>query len=446
MKIHVDFLGQKKIGTVGDDGKWSVALDPMLVSTKPDTLRVYADGEGAEERDVAGVLVGDVWLVDGQSNADLTSATVFDSTHLYDKDQAEINSDDNIRLFATSRWDAFNNPPLMYAEQANPIKATYRWKKCDRDSVREFSAIGYFFAKEIAAKTKNAIPIGMVMVASGGSPLYELMPPALGQELGYTVPATTVIPVGGMFNALLAPVQKMSIKGMIYYQGESDDGRDGVYAEHLSRFVEDLRRRFNTAFPFYYVQLSSHADPAITPGKGWATIQKIRVAQLQALDLIPNSAMVVSIDQGWRDPDPDNLRTAIDWAHPIRKKPIGQRLAALALARDYKIGGMNSASSPLPEKAAWDANGVIIRFKYTGAGLAPEAGGDARALKGFTLIDADGKETPAAARITDKSHVRVEGVARPIEVRYAYTPFEPVEAANLGTKSGLPAPTFVLKK
>lgn len=421
--IYVAFRCKLTETTI-QNGKWSIVLPEEQPFIRPEIMMIFTDKY--HKIILKDIMVGDVWLLSGQSNMDHLMSY---SASLYKQEISDAKVTDNIRLFRQDRWDAIANYSCMETPQENPINPTLcAWKDCTPERVSDFSAIGYLFAKEIIKST--AIPQGIIMVASGGAPLYELMNPELAKKLGYDKPVNNDIPVGGMYNALIAPVIGLAFKGLLFYQGESDVDRYKIYADHFKAFIEDLRERFalkNRNFPVYAVQLSTHQKDC------WnGLVPALRCEQVKALQSVNNYKIVVSTDYGWQPGD-------IDVAHPLRKKPVAQRLAKLVLADHYAKGSIEYNSSPMPIRADFSKEGVLITFTYVGEGLQSRTNTQ---LIGFELIDADGNIHTAKSEIAGKNTILVTGIENPQAVRYAYFQFCPTDCATLVNSEDLPAPTF----
>jgi len=226
-----------------------------------------------------------------------------------------------------------------------------------------------------------------------------------------------------LFNAMVAPFTSYSIKGILWYQGESNAGRPEEYTDLLPALIHDWRKQFSKpAAPFIYAQLPNFMDVDYLPSESnWAVL---RQAQLEALS-VPNTAMTVNIDLGeWNDIHPDN------------KKDVGERMALAALNIAY---GENVVySGPVYKSHLIKGNKVEISFSHTGGGLVASDGGP---LNEFAVAGSDGRFVWAKAAIEgDKVVVWSEEVAEPKVVRYAWAnnPYNP----NLYNKEGLPASPF----
>ncbi len=438
--VTVKFKDASVSTTVGDDGKWLVKLPKQEKDKNENTLTATS---GSETVTLTGVLVGDVYLLGGQSNAEKTLSACGKEYSTEMKKAMIEKNDGMIRYFTQGRDAAKAKKAYMETPQENPIKGK-KWKKETVATAASFSAMGFFFAHKIA--TEADVPVGVIMVASSGSPVSQLMSAEAVKKSGYTRYEND-IPVSGMYNALMNPFINMTIKGMLYYQGESEQGLAksdyGKYNEYVNIYVEDLREKMNQNFPFYYVQLSSHAGDGL---KSWSGIGLQRAVQFDGLKVIKNSGMVVSMDMGY-------LPGQTDWAHPDRKQPVGERLAALTLARDYNIGTEENNTSPMPEYAYKSDGGVVIHFTHVAGGL--KKLGSQSEILGFKLIFANNLTRDAKAEILNENEVFLEtdllsqlkGVGYGLE-ELAFTDYngETKYIANLGNGSDLPAPTFMLRE
>lgn len=438
--VTVKFKDASVSTTVGDDGKWLVKLPGQEKDKNENTLTATS---GSETVTLTGVLVGDVYLLGGQSNAEKTLLACGKEYSTEMKKAMIEKNDGMIRYFTQGRDSALSKKESMLTPQENPLKGK-KWKKETLSTAGTFSAMGFFFAHKIA--TEADVPVGVIMVASSGSPVSQLMSAEAVKKSGYTRYEND-IPVSGMYNALMNPFINMTIKGMLYYQGESEQGLAksdyGKYNEYVNIYVEDLREKMNQNFPFYYVQLSSHAGDGL---KSWSGIGLQRAVQFDGLKVIKNSGMVVSMDMGY-------LPGQTDWAHPDRKQPVGERLAALTLARDYNIGTEENNTSPMPEYAYKSDGGVVIHFTHVAGGL--KKLGSQSEILGFKLIFANNLTRDAKAKILNENEVFLEtdllsqlkGVGYGLE-ELAFTDYngETKYIANLGNGSDLPAPTFMLRE
>lgn len=251
----------------------------------------------------------------------------------------------------------------------------------------------------------------------------------VGQVFGPAdAPAPTLVVAqnepAGLYNAMVAPALKYAIKGVLWYQGESNAGSPGDYHPLMKALIADWRNKFEMRdMPFIYAQLPNFNEVEYTPGEGsWALI---REAQLKTL-VMPNTAMSVNIDAGeWND------------IHPLDKKTVGERMALAAdhLAyKDLKVVG----SGPLLESSKVEGQNIILTFNHTGSGLVAKGTGE---LKQFAIAGADKKFVWAKA-VIQGSQVLVSSpkVENPKYVRYAWA--DNPAGANLYNQEGLPASPF----
>lgn len=438
-KITVAFKGKTAEATVDENGEWCAVLPEMAMDKNENDLTVTM---GDFTKTFTGILVGDVYLVGGQSNAE---KEVGQCGGLYSSKDIKAMVDEAngmIRFFDQGKTDVMKKTEVMNSPQKDVLKGK-KWKKESVASANSFSAIGFFFAHKIVKEAD--VPVGMIMVASSGSPVSQLMSKEASEKAQYFRYENN-IPVSGMYNALMHPFINTSVKAMIYYQGESEMGLAvsdyGKYNEYVNVYVEDLREKMNQNFPFYYVQLSSHVLDQ------WKTIPEQRAVQFDGLSVIENSGMVVSMDYGVRDGDSD-------FAHPNYKQPVGDRLADLALCRLYGIGDESYVTSPMPEYAYKTEKGVVVKFKNVGDGL--KKIGQHEKLSGFKF-DVGVNARTVEAEIISKDEVllkeerivkQIKGVQYGIEI-LAFTDYPEGNGdlkyvANLGNSNGLPAPTFKIK-
>ena len=432
--ISGEFMGQRVSATVTEDCKWTLTFVPHSAVWEGKQLVIYDDrGHSAVLEDV---LVGDVWLIGGQSNAEhnLSSCLDWAPEQWYDKDEP-------LRLFAQTRQYAFEHQELCAIPQPDVINPEWGWKLPLEQAAHAFSAIGWFFGKELLRYIDA--PVGLIMMAAGGACIRELMPAELAGELGYTT--TVAVPLGGFYNSLIHPFVPLQFKGQIFFQGESEGCFPDcapVYDKELTRFVEDERARFGQEFPFYNVQLSDYRDECFTY---FACLDTVRIRQTDALATIPNSTLTPAMDLGAPDDHPD-------FAHSPRKYELAMRLAKLALAREYRIGSEYEARAPRATLAQKSADGKQITVAFTdiadGLCVLGQSPRDSigQEIKGFR-VGPKGADVPARAVIETRGCVLVdvpEG-ADASEVSYAYGIRASAEYADLRNGNNLPALAFSIK-
>ena len=436
--ITVSFLGQSASTTATPAGRWELFLKPIPAQSTPATLTVA----GKTTIAIQDVLVGEVWVGSGQSNM---GWTVKNSTNA----AAEIAAAQypQLRIFKVALKTS--ETPLDDVEG--------KWALCSPESIPDFSAVGYFFARDLH-KQMN-VPFGFIQSAWGGTPvqawtrlsLIETDPsqhwvlanwrdvlakyPAAKERYDKSLleweskkqgnrPAAPMGPghshtPGGLYNAMLVPLLPYAIRGAIWYQGESNAGAKFApqYRHQFVEMIRDWRTNWGIGdFPFLFVQLANWA-----PGDaiGWPLVQE---AQDKTLDL-RKTGMAVTTDIGEeRD------------IHPKNKQDVGARLALAA--RHIAYGESLTYSGPRYRQITREGAALRVWLDHTGKGLTAK-GGD---LRGF-VISGEGREfVPAQARI-DGSTILVSSpaISDPVAVRYNWASFPD---GNLYNADGLPASLF----
>lgn len=433
--VYGIFENEKATAVVRNDNTWYLEFQPRKACKTGRQITIYDDRNNKTE--FKDVLIGDVWLIGGQSNAELNMMPCMTVTPDF-----EIRENEQIRLFAQTQAYVFGNQDYCLFPQPDIINPDWRWRKPSRDAVMAFSAMGFYFAREIYEHID--IPVGMIMMAAGGACIRELMPEELAHDQGYFFGAN--VRESGYYNTLIHPFAGIRSRGMLFFQGESeglDRGLAERYDKDLALLVEDERRRFGYDFPFYNVQLSDYRSEGAACFR-WLDI--IRMKQFDALSIIPNSTLTVDMDLGAPEGYPD-------WAHSPRKAELGHRLASLALAREYGIGTIDKVSSPVPLKAVFSANENQINIIFTDicGGLSisdcsPEES-IGKEVQGFSIGGYDDK-VPVRAVITASDTVTLYPTdnicikTSPTYINYAFFLVITDENANLHGGNGLPAPAF----
>ena len=431
-------IGNQQLNTSADsNGKWQVTLAP-LAAKETYTLQITA---GKEKRIFKNVVAGEVWLCSGQSNMEFEMFQA--STGERDIPQAE---NPNIRLFdMEARWrtDNANAWELSALDSINQLQyyKPAQWEVCSPKTVRAFSAVAYYFGRRLQKELN--MPIGLICNAVGGSPTeawidrhtleYEF-PRILNnwrendfimdwvrQRAGENIAKATdklqrhPYEPAYLFEAGILPLAKYPIKGVIWYQGESNAHNKDAHSKLFPLLVKSWRTEFGYShLPFYYVQLSSINRPSW----GW-----FRESQRRLMKVVPHSGMAVSYDYG----HPTDV-------HPKNKQPIGERLAQWALGDTY--GKKVLPSGPLFRSATFNGKVATVTFDYA-QGM---HSADGKTLRGFELSDGNGIFYPATAEVVgEEVKVTSEEVSTPKMVRYG---FSPVTDGNLVNEANLPASTF----
>ncbi|MBR3927414.1 MAG: hypothetical protein IKJ65_00270 [Clostridia bacterium] len=431
-KVTGEFMGEKAACVVGEDYRWTLVFSAHGYEKAGQEMKI--SDERGNSCIFSDVLIGDVWFVGGQSNAELTLAPCAPFTP-----EIEFSENDNFRLFTQTQAYPYTHPECCEDVYPDVINPEWRWKKPDESASKAFSAIGWYFAKEVTRHID--VPLGMIMIAAGGACMRELLPVELAHACGYT--SGNLVREGGYFNSLIHPFIPLPFKAMIFFQGESEGGwRE--YAERYDRelklLVEDERARFKRNFPFYNVQLSDYGDNTFGFFK-WLDIA--RAKQVDAAKIIDKYTLTVDMDLG----TPDGYE---DWAHSPLKKPLAMRLAKLALSKEYGVGYEEDALSSMPAHAHRKGNEIEITFtpevKSLNIRAKTHEASLNRPLPGFS-VGAYDTRVPAPAYITGKNKVTVkipEGADASM-VNYAFSIRITKETANLENENGLPCPSFSIK-
>ena len=461
-KVTVSFAGQSKSATAGRDGKWMVVLDPLKLNAKPQTMMIA----GAEKITLDDILVGDVWLCSGQSNMGRNVARSVIPEGMKWRHP-------KIRYWGVGKSEKY---PVDRLELAEPRA----WKLCaDEESTRGCCAVGFFFARRVREEVD--VPIGLLWQAWAGSIIQQWLPrdawrlePEL-KELAdkvdtcypdtphgrkvwkqrlaeieqWTARAEKSLADGapfphpqplmpepkdndmcGFYNGKIHPVVPLAIKGVLWYQGESDM-RNGLWDIELKAMARSWRGLFDVKgkgldIPFYWMQIQR---------SGGYCSPLARQEQFNGLKLVPNSGLAVLLD----------LDVEV---HPVNKVDSGIRLALWALKRDYGKKEI-VPSGPLYKAHRVEGDKVIVEFDYTDGGLRIGAKDmlkapvlrDSGLLPNVELAGKDKRWRKAVARIDGKKLVASSaGVPAPMHVRYCYNNIPP--PPFLYNAAGLPAAMF----
>jgi sialate O-acetylesterase len=398
-KVTVTLAGQEATAEP-KDGKWRVDFEPLKAGG-PHELTVT---QGDQKLQVKNVLVGEVWLCGGQSNMQ------WGVNQSAGAQEGIANSaNDQIRLLTVPR----RGSPQPES------KVTADWKLCSPESVPSFSAVGYYFGRDL--QKALGVPVGLISSNWGGTTAERWMSKESIEGNPDLQGMSKPQGASDLYNAMIAPLAPYAIRGAIWYQGESNADRAVQYRKLLPAMIKNWRDTFGQGdFPFLIVQLAPFKQIVDAPGESdWA---ELRDAQLHAAKTVPNAGLAVITDAGDAD------------IHPPQKAPVGARLAVLA--RGIAYGEKIVHSGPVFDKLVVSGERAIVYFQHVGGGLEAR-GGD---LKGFTLAGADKKFHNATAKIEgDTVVVTSDKVPQPVAVRFGWAIYPNV---NLWNKDGLPASPF----
>ncbi len=451
--VTVRFRGQTRSTTADANGRWLIRLKGLKATATPSVLII----EGRNKIELQDILVGEVWLVAGQSNMQrLLSET---------SNGAEVMAAANhptMRLFNVSRQVAFKHAPP-------PLGV---WRACTPESVKEFSAAGYYFGVELQRELN--VPIGLINSSYGGSqaeawtPVEYLVASAdlkptvdrkkiwdeerprvkvqydeairqwreeadKAKAAGAVPKPSPAVPdalrefrvASSIYDGMIAPLIPFSIRGAFWYQGESNEARAQQYGILLPVMIKSWRERWGEGdFPFGIVQLPNYRVPKDEPAdEPWSHVREAQ--RLTALST-PRTGLIVTIDIG----------EARD-IHPKNKLDVGKRMARWALVDVYKKKLLKSG--PMFEKAQVNGSKIVVSFSEVGSGLKLRSG---TRPEEFAIAGADRKWYWAEAKLVGRNRVEVwsPNVTQPVAVRYAFNnnPNNP----NLTNDTGIPAGPF----
>jgi sialate O-acetylesterase len=472
--ITVEFAGQSKNTTVGDDGKWQLALESMPADATPRVLQVKG---GKDSLAFKNVLVGDVWLCSGQSNMESAAGGIVNSD--LDMPLSNIPAIRCLTIPLRSSPVPLDNFPT---EERNPFYEELKgvWRVSSPDAAKDFPAVGYHFARIVNAIT--GVPIGLIDNSWGGSVVETWVSPealaqipealplikafdaeaaaydhpaelarkmggwkqqaAKAEAVGKPAPPKPEVPEsyvhrqsfpGGCFNGLVAPLQKFAIKGVLFYQGENNcvasQGRPNLYLKTFPALIPDWRRAFaDPELPFCIVQLCSFGEPDDENEPERNMLHKasgVREAQLNAHLQHKNTGIVPTFDLGHVQ------------MHSPFKRPIGERAARWALATVYQI---KDITYDLPIMTSWKKDGPRILITFTPGSHPSSPYGMRVPPKGFVIAGSDRHFHPASVTHEKDDTFAVSSalVPDPVAVRYAWGVHP---AGNFGNRAG-PTPPF----
>jgi sialate O-acetylesterase len=460
-KVTVEFAGKKKSIVAAADGKWRVDLKPLKTSTEGRTLIVTGSHTG-QPIQLDDVLVGEVWLASGQSNMDFSVSKKVKYFAGVTNEEQEIAAANYplIRMFTGKSAKTYEPQSSVNGE----------WRVCSPETVPAFSAVGYFFARDLHKELK--VPVGIVTLAFGAStaeswirretlaadpqlkPMLDRFDAACqafkatgadpeklkAEEQAHEAEGAQARAEGRqpprrprnpdpvqdqhnatvLFNGMINPAIPYAIRGAIWYQGESIVGGEAgvaLYPHVQATLIRDWRKLWGEGdFPFYIVQLAGQEAGSNSP--------RVREAQATVLSL-PNTGMAVTTDIG----EAHNV-------HPHNKQDVGDRLSRIALAKTY--GRKIEYSGPVFDTMKVEGRAIRVKFSHLGGGLVAKGGGP---LKWFVIAGADMKFVPAEAKLDGHTVVVSNSeVPAPVAVRYAWVNFP--DGCNLYNAAGLPAAQF----
>ena len=421
----VTFNGATASSTTDSNGQWQVKL-PAMVFGGPYTLTV----QGASNTiNFTNVLIGDVYLCSGQSNMEFRLNQEASSAS-----EIPASTNNNIRLLTV---------PKNFNTVAQTDIPPVSWLSCDPTSSATFSAVAYYFGKNLQANLN--IPIGLITSAWYQTSIRSWMAwdeiitvdPDYKKYAGQTIEQASgktqsvyLQDVSGyaptwpstLYNGMIHPLIKTGIKGVIWYQGENNANEALKYKTLFQDMIRDWRKRFGYDFSFMWVQLPGYGAETTSPQESqWAELRDVQNSTLS----IPNTAQAVITDLG----DVTNI-------HPTNKKDVGYRLAQCTLKLNY--GKNTLGSGPVLTNSTFNSNSITLEFTNTGNGLVAKNTG---VLNGFTIAGMDRKFYKATATI-DGNNVIVSSsnVPNPAITKYAW--YDNPRTSNLTNSDGFLSSPF----
>ena len=461
--IVVEFAGQTKSTTANASGEWQLKLDPLAPSNESRELRI-------QSTIIKDVFVGEVWLASGQSNMEMQ---LKDKSHgLVDNSEAEIENAKHpeIRFFMVDQ--SYSIYDLSVPPDVASRYRSGKWVVCSPESAASFSAMGYFFARDLLAEIKQ--PIGIITAAVGGTPIeswmslssqsavteFKLLHDDWSRRLGDFVPEKeqqrfleaktrwlkqrsdavkagqsvpkaplafkniAVMKPGGLFNGLIAPLIPYTMRGVIWYQGERNAAGPftGLYGLQLRTLISNWRMLWNDDLHFAWVQLPAFQSEQKFPSEpnGWGVAVRDEMRRTLA---VPHTSMAITIDLGGEKN-----------GHPTNKADYAKRLSTVVLHDVYQKP-INLPTGPLFKVATTSDSKMIVTFDFAD-GLKANSG----ELEGFAIAGADMKFVWANAKIkNDQVVVWSDKILAPQAVRYSWAGNP---KGNLVNAAELPASPF----
>lgn len=379
----------------GNDGKWTVKIQTPAAGG-PYSI-TFSDGEKTV---IDNILVGELWICSGQSNMEMPMKGFKNQPVENAVEDILHSGDSKMRLFTVKRTSLFQPATDVVGE----------WKEASPEAVRNFSATAYYFGRELRRMLN--VPVGLIVTSWGGSsceawmnrdwlkafPQIEL--PASQETIKSKNRTATVL-----YNGMLHPIVGISMRGVIWYQGEENVSRSGYYADLFSRMIKGWREEWKEGdFPFYFCQIAPYDYNII----GWGQYNSafLREQQAKAEKMNKNVGMACLMDAG--------LEYGI---HPRKKQLAGMRLALLALDKTYGIKGITSETARYKD-VEFKGDTAVITFERAGMWVYGKNG-----LKSdlFEVAGEDRVFHPAKAWIErSKLYVKCDEVKKPVAVRYAF--------------------------
>lgn len=420
VSISPSWSQQKYTAKADNSGKWNLTIPTPEGSYQTYTISI---SDNKNKIIFNNVLIGEVWLCSGQSNMEMPMKG-FKNQPVSGSNEAILKSKNkNIRLITVKRASSLSPQDDIIGE----------WTEATPETVKEFSATGYYYGKLLNEMLD--VPVGLILSAWGGSWIEAWMSKDMlsgfndiklpSSEEDTKIPNRTPIM---LYNSMINPIAGYTIKGCIWYQGESNYERPDQYSLLFEKMVSEWRKTWGQGeFPFYFCQIAPYNYASIAPVEkqgGKFNSAFLREAQYKSAQIIPNSGMVVLMDIGEEK-----------CIHPRDKKMGGERLAMMALGKTYGMTGF-AYESPTFKEMVIEDNKAILSFNNAPMWLTAYG----QELKQFEIAGADKIFYPAKAEIKrSKIEVSSDKVSKPVAVRYAFKDFV---IGDLFSTEGFPLSSF----
>lgn len=410
-KIKIETTWGASVATIVDDnGYWKGKITTPLYDQKKHEITIL----GSDHINIVNVVFGEVWFASGQSNMTMKMKGSFGQPIWGGNHDILYSKNENIRM-----WTSQLTHSLKPEEN---IEGS--WQEANPSTVPNFSAVGYYFAKELEAVLD--VPVGIILSGWGGSrveawmdslTLYQFENYAYEELKGDKPTWTPMV----LYNAMINPFLGYSINGFIWYQGEANRSNPDEYVELFPAMIESWREKWNNdALPCYYVQIAPF-------NYGDVNSAYQREAQMKCANKMSNSGMVVTIDVG-----------ECDLIHPGRKDVVGQRLAYWALSNDYGFSTIACKAPEYDRMEVGEEGRIVLRFKDCRNGLSTFG----KELTGFQIAGSDQQFFEANATLKKNNAtitVWSEDVKNPVAVRYL---FDNCVNGHLYSQEGIPVSSF----
>ena len=393
-KVSAEFLGVKADALI-ENGEWEIRIcERFDVNTTGSVLKIFTD---KKEVSFKNVLVGDVFMVIGQSNIQYSVNEYMNNNPSPMWSYDEITEDSLIRFIYNSNTDSEGYPTRGTAEVCKDLISGNTWEIPSKTNVSRISALGYFFANEISKRTENKIPIGIIQMSASGRPLSVFMPNELAEQYGtdhfdsaqgiYIGNYHSTVVTRYMYNHYMYAYEKMPLAGIVWNQGEAESNiaLSSVYVERFTALMTYMREKHNSLnknFPVFIVEFpTTYSKPEGYKGEWpqYLDTGRIRATMGMIPDSLSNSYIAVCSDL-WDD------ATHYNNIHPYCKYEQAERVADLAQAVMYGGKTLDEATGPILVSCeiSDDRKTAVLKFTNYGEGLTTSDGGTE--VKGFASI------------------------------------------------------------